>query len=60
MQIDLEKLGRDIHLKTHSYSIKIPPNLTPIKIHREIEIYLSALEENFKKQSRITQVLSKN
>ena len=33
VQINLEKLGPDIHLIIHSSSIKIPENLTPIKIH---------------------------
>ena len=56
MQIDLEKLDRDVHLKIHSSSIKLPSNLTPIKIHRQLEIYLSAFEENLKKQSRITRI----
>ena len=56
MQIDLEKLDRDVHLKIYSSSIKLPSNLTPIKIHRQLEIYLSAFEENLKKQSRITRI----
>ena len=52
----MEKLDRDVHLKIHSSSIKLPSNLTPIKIHRQLEIYLSAFEENLKKQSRITRI----
>ena len=53
---DLEKFGRDIYLKMHSPSIKMPSNLTPIKFDRQLEIYLPELEENLMKQSRITQV----
>ena len=30
--------------------------MTPVKIHRQLEIYLYAFEENLKKQSRITRI----